>query len=97
MEKEIEMKQSKFKRICVFCGSSPGNKTSYKDAAIELGRELVIIFCHSFLICSASPSNWISHVLFPILSTFFGTISFLLPPLSLFGLVKCLSYFVLIL
>jgi len=41
MEKETEMKQSKFKRICVFCGSSPGNKTTYKDAAIELGRELV--------------------------------------------------------
>ncbi|KAG5119786.1 hypothetical protein JHK82_034206 [Glycine max] len=42
MEKETEMKQSKFKRICVFCGSSPGNKTSYKDAAIELGRELIL-------------------------------------------------------
>ncbi|XP_037493245.1 cytokinin riboside 5'-monophosphate phosphoribohydrolase LOG1 [Jatropha curcas] len=38
---EIEMRQSKFKRICVFCGSSPGKKSSYKDAAIELGRELV--------------------------------------------------------
>lgn len=25
----------------MFCGSSPGNKTGYKDAAIELGRELV--------------------------------------------------------
>ncbi|KAK2433915.1 Cytokinin riboside 5'-monophosphate phosphoribohydrolase log1 [Trifolium repens] len=36
-----EMKESRFKRICVFCGSSPGNKTSYKDAAIELGNELV--------------------------------------------------------
>ncbi|XAR59984.1 hypothetical protein NMG60_11033188 [Bertholletia excelsa] len=35
------MKQSKFRRICVFCGSSPGNKSSYKDAALELGRELV--------------------------------------------------------
>ncbi|XP_052182796.1 cytokinin riboside 5'-monophosphate phosphoribohydrolase LOG1 [Diospyros lotus] len=35
------MKQSKFNRICVFCGSSPGNKSSYKDAAIELGKELV--------------------------------------------------------
>ncbi|WVZ00168.1 hypothetical protein V8G54_026237 [Vigna mungo] len=51
MEKETEMKQSKFKRICVFCGSSPGNKTTYKDAAIELGRELVqktraILFTH---------------------------------------------------
>ncbi|XP_059626794.1 cytokinin riboside 5'-monophosphate phosphoribohydrolase LOG1-like isoform X1 [Cornus florida] len=38
---EKEMKLSKFKRICVFCGSSPGKKSSYKDAAIELGRELV--------------------------------------------------------
>ncbi|KAG6778271.1 hypothetical protein POTOM_018125 [Populus tomentosa] len=38
---EIEMKHSKFKRICVFCGSSPGKKSSYKDAAIELGKELV--------------------------------------------------------
>ncbi|KAL9390897.1 hypothetical protein Peur_014817 [Populus x canadensis] len=37
---EIEMKHSKFKRICVFCGSSPGKKSSYKDAAIELGKEL---------------------------------------------------------
>ncbi|KAL9675755.1 hypothetical protein QQ045_003961 [Rhodiola kirilowii] len=34
--------QSKFKRICVFCGSSPGNKSTYKDAAIELGNELVM-------------------------------------------------------
>jgi hypothetical protein len=44
MEKETlkEIKESKFKRICVFCGSSPGNKASYKDAAIELGKELVI-------------------------------------------------------
>ncbi|KAK9940108.1 hypothetical protein M0R45_016783 [Rubus argutus] len=37
----MEMNQSKFKRICVFCGSSPGKKSSYKDAAIELGEELV--------------------------------------------------------
>ncbi|KAI5389092.1 Cytokinin riboside 5'-monophosphate phosphoribohydrolase log1, partial [Lathyrus oleraceus] len=41
MEEESEMKESKFKRICVFCGSSPGNKSSYKDAAIQLGKELV--------------------------------------------------------
>ncbi|KAK9061427.1 hypothetical protein SSX86_018608 [Deinandra increscens subsp. villosa] len=32
---------SKFKRICVFCGSSQGKKSSYQDAAIELGKELV--------------------------------------------------------
>ncbi|MFQ6623220.1 hypothetical protein Gotur_003133, partial [Gossypium turneri] len=41
MEMESETKQSKFKRICVFCGSSQGKKRSYQDAAIELGRELV--------------------------------------------------------
>ncbi|KAJ6809596.1 cytokinin riboside 5'-monophosphate phosphoribohydrolase LOG1-like [Iris pallida] len=32
---------SKFNRICVFCGSSQGKKSSYQDAAIELGQELV--------------------------------------------------------
>ncbi|XP_022984094.1 cytokinin riboside 5'-monophosphate phosphoribohydrolase LOG3-like isoform X1 [Cucurbita maxima] len=36
-----EMKQSKFRRICVFCGSSQGKKKSYQDSAIELGKELV--------------------------------------------------------
>ncbi|KAI3902957.1 hypothetical protein MKX01_040082, partial [Papaver californicum] len=36
------MGQSKFKRICVFCGSSQGKKSSYQDAAIELGQELVL-------------------------------------------------------
>ncbi|KAK8641490.1 hypothetical protein V6N13_010892 [Hibiscus sabdariffa] len=41
MEGNMEIKQSKFKRICVFCGSSPGKKSSYKEATIELGRELV--------------------------------------------------------
>ncbi|XP_057956206.1 cytokinin riboside 5'-monophosphate phosphoribohydrolase LOG1-like [Malania oleifera] len=41
MEREKEMKQSRFKRVCVFCGSSPGKKNSYRDAAIELGGELV--------------------------------------------------------
>ncbi|KAJ6829829.1 cytokinin riboside 5'-monophosphate phosphoribohydrolase LOG1-like [Iris pallida] len=32
---------SKFKRVCVFCGSSPGKKASYQLAATELGHELV--------------------------------------------------------
>ncbi|XP_009587160.1 cytokinin riboside 5'-monophosphate phosphoribohydrolase LOG1-like [Nicotiana tomentosiformis] len=41
MEMEKEIMQSKFKKICVFCGSSPGKKSSYKDAAVELGKELV--------------------------------------------------------
>jgi len=28
------------KRICVFCGSSPGSKPTYNQAAVELGQEL---------------------------------------------------------
>ncbi|XP_078448322.1 cytokinin riboside 5'-monophosphate phosphoribohydrolase LOG7-like isoform X2 [Wolffia australiana] len=32
---------SRFKRVCVFCGSSSGNKPSYQLAAIRLGQELV--------------------------------------------------------
>uniref|UniRef100_A0A6N2NJR4 Cytokinin riboside 5'-monophosphate phosphoribohydrolase n=1 Tax=Salix viminalis TaxID=40686 RepID=A0A6N2NJR4_SALVM len=35
------MSSSKFKRICVFCGSSRGKKTTYQVAAIDLGNELV--------------------------------------------------------
>ncbi|KAL8135955.1 hypothetical protein AgCh_010539 [Apium graveolens] len=32
---------SKFGRICVFCGSSQGKKSSYQDATIQLAKELV--------------------------------------------------------
>ena len=28
------------KRICVYCGSSPGRKPEYRDAAKALGHEL---------------------------------------------------------
>ncbi|KAM0827759.1 hypothetical protein ACQ4PT_067980 [Festuca glaucescens] len=35
------MAASRFRRICVFCGSSKGKKTSYQDAAVELGKELI--------------------------------------------------------
>ena len=48
MEGKVEVKQSKFGRICVFCGSSQGKKTSYQEAAIELGKELVLM---GFLLC----------------------------------------------
>ncbi|PHT47464.1 Cytokinin riboside 5'-monophosphate phosphoribohydrolase LOG3 [Capsicum baccatum] len=41
MKMESDVMMSKFKRICVFCGSSQGNKNSYQDTAIELGKELV--------------------------------------------------------
>ncbi|KAI9113146.1 hypothetical protein K1719_015671 [Acacia pycnantha] len=32
---------SRFRRICVFCGSSPGNNPSYQQAALHLARQLV--------------------------------------------------------
>ncbi|KAJ8630525.1 hypothetical protein MRB53_023848 [Persea americana] len=37
----MEERKSKFKRVCVFCGSSSGKKTSYQEAAVQLGNELV--------------------------------------------------------
>lgn len=49
MEVQSEVQLSKFKRICVFCGSSQGKKSSYQDAAIELGKELVIFSCRRSL------------------------------------------------
>ncbi|KAH7663220.1 Cytokinin riboside 5'-monophosphate phosphoribohydrolase LOG protein [Dioscorea alata] len=42
MEEEKKSPASKFKTICVFCGSSAGKKESYQDAAINLGNELVL-------------------------------------------------------
>ncbi|MCL7050764.1 hypothetical protein MKW94_025347 [Papaver nudicaule] len=41
MDEEKVGKSSRFKRVCVFCGSSTGRKNCYKDAALELGQELV--------------------------------------------------------
>ena len=49
MDTRSEMRHSKFKRICGFYGSSPDKKSTYQDAAIELGNELVsYIFMPSF-------------------------------------------------
>ncbi|PWA44920.1 LOG family [Artemisia annua] len=31
----------KLKRICVFCGSRTGLRSSFTDAALELGQEMV--------------------------------------------------------
>ncbi|KAM0857645.1 hypothetical protein ACQ4PT_048334 [Festuca glaucescens] len=36
-----ERRTSRFRRICVYCGSAKGRKASYQDAAVELGKELV--------------------------------------------------------
>lgn len=48
MERESEVKASRFKRVCVFCGSSQGKKASYQEAAIELGKVLVKTKIFSF-------------------------------------------------
>ncbi|KAJ6352115.1 hypothetical protein OIU76_001349 [Salix suchowensis] len=34
-------KKSRFRRVCVFCGSSPGKNPNYQHAAIQLGKQLV--------------------------------------------------------
>ncbi|XP_064990944.1 probable cytokinin riboside 5'-monophosphate phosphoribohydrolase LOGL10 isoform X1 [Musa acuminata AAA Group] len=38
---EVKLGNSRFKRVCVFCGSSTGKRNCYQDAAVELGKELV--------------------------------------------------------
>ncbi|RVW52354.1 Cytokinin riboside 5'-monophosphate phosphoribohydrolase LOG8 [Vitis vinifera] len=40
--------RSKFKRVCVFCGSNSGNRKVFSDAALELGNELL---CNGCLMC----------------------------------------------
>ncbi|KFK30159.1 hypothetical protein AALP_AA7G224700 [Arabis alpina] len=37
----MDLVKSRFKRVCVFCGSSSGNRDCYRDAAIDLAQELV--------------------------------------------------------
>lgn len=39
--KVVAARSSRFKRVCVFCGSSTGKRNCYQDAAVELGKELV--------------------------------------------------------
>ncbi|XP_052193731.1 cytokinin riboside 5'-monophosphate phosphoribohydrolase LOG5-like isoform X2 [Diospyros lotus] len=42
MEEGMRTSQtSRFRSVCVFCGSSTGKRDCYRDAAIELGQELV--------------------------------------------------------
>nr|KYP64777.1 UPF0717 protein At5g11950 family [Cajanus cajan] len=35
--------KSRFRRICVYCGSSPGKSPSYQLAAVQLGKQLASI------------------------------------------------------
>jgi len=37
----MEIVKSRFKRVCVFCGSSSGKRECYSDAATDLAQELV--------------------------------------------------------
>ncbi|CAO2817752.1 unnamed protein product [Amaranthus hypochondriacus] len=39
--KKSSTRPSKFKRICVFCGSSPGKNPNYQLAAIQLANQLI--------------------------------------------------------
>ncbi|KAJ0085583.1 hypothetical protein Patl1_09428 [Pistacia atlantica] len=41
MEENKGAVKSRFQRVCVFCGSSTGKRNCYRDAALELGQELV--------------------------------------------------------
>ncbi|XP_048575215.1 probable cytokinin riboside 5'-monophosphate phosphoribohydrolase LOGL9 [Triticum urartu] len=42
VELEVEVEEGpRFRRVCVFCGSSSGKRSCYRDAAVELGKELV--------------------------------------------------------
>ena len=49
MEEKKEAK-SRFKRVCVFCGSSPEYKYCYRKAAVDLGNELVPLLFFSLLL-----------------------------------------------
>ncbi|XP_039114708.1 cytokinin riboside 5'-monophosphate phosphoribohydrolase LOG1-like isoform X1 [Dioscorea cayenensis subsp. rotundata] len=42
VEKGVENgKKWRFKKICVFCGSRSGNKPSFSEAALQLGKQMV--------------------------------------------------------
>ncbi|XP_020698368.1 probable cytokinin riboside 5'-monophosphate phosphoribohydrolase LOG4 isoform X4 [Dendrobium catenatum] len=38
---ESGLKKRNFRRICVFCGSSSGNRPSFSAATLELGKQLI--------------------------------------------------------
>lgn len=45
---ERDGSSSKFKRVCVFCGSNPGHREVFSVAATELGDEMVILLYFLF-------------------------------------------------
>lgn len=42
----LDSDSKRFKRVCVFCGSSSGNKDIFGTVALSLGRQLVITYIH---------------------------------------------------
>ncbi|KAE8656476.1 Cytokinin riboside 5'-monophosphate phosphoribohydrolase LOG5 [Hibiscus syriacus] len=40
-EKNKALNSSRFKSVCVFCGSSSGKRNSYREAALELAQQLL--------------------------------------------------------
>lgn len=56
--------RSKFKRVCVFCGSNSGNREVFSDAAIELGNELVSValLCRTLLLYSSMAQSLITYM-----------------------------------
>lgn len=61
---------SKFKRVCVFCGSNPGYKKIFSDAAIELGNEMVGYFSFIKALIFVSVLDIILHLLNYSVETF---------------------------
>lgn len=92
MERQSEVKASRFKRICVFCGSSQGKKTSYQEAAIQLGEVLVfpnLSLSPSWCLWARSFNKekfWFLHVFFFRIPLIHNT--------CYFHLQLCLSVFV---
>ncbi|KAK4744765.1 hypothetical protein SAY87_011077 [Trapa incisa] len=41
LQSSIVRSPSRFRRVCVFCGSSPGKNPSYQLATVQLGKQLV--------------------------------------------------------
>lgn len=54
--------QGRFKKICVFCGSRAGYKSAFSDAALELGKFLVILTL--LLFTNSSKKYWVIFPLF---------------------------------
>lgn len=74
---DMEDTKSRFKRICVFCGSSSGKKPSYQEAAVELGKELVMTPISYQLYIQLHFPLFLFSLLFPSLYTYNNSSFFL--------------------